>query len=212
MMPTVIAHVPLFAAGFDWLEALLPLAFALFWIISQIVAAVRKIAGGGGEAARPAAAPPRRPRPVAADREVARELRDEIREFLRRDVVEQRQALPSDFPKPTERTPPSPPKPRPASQRSRPPLADRPDVMRQPSSVSLSGESIAEKVKEDFARELEHLSTPLTADRVLATPQPGGAVVSASRTSRIVRSLRSPETLRELVVIREILERPVERW
>ena len=51
---------PLFAAGIDWLEALLPILFVGFWIVSQIVAVIRKIAGPAapnrpGPAARPVA-------------------------------------------------------------------------------------------------------------------------------------------------------------
>lgn len=37
---------PLFAAGFDWLEAVLPLLFVLIWIISQVVAFFRRVGGG----------------------------------------------------------------------------------------------------------------------------------------------------------------------
>ena len=38
---------PLFAAGFDWLEAVLPLLFVLIWLMSQVVAFVRRVGGGG---------------------------------------------------------------------------------------------------------------------------------------------------------------------
>ena len=37
---------PLFAAGFDWLEAVLPLLFVLIWLMSQVVAFVRRVGGG----------------------------------------------------------------------------------------------------------------------------------------------------------------------
>ena len=37
---------PLFAAGFDWLEAVLPLLFVLIWVISQVVAFFRRVGGG----------------------------------------------------------------------------------------------------------------------------------------------------------------------
>jgi len=36
---------PLFAAGFDWLEAVLPLLFVLIWLMSQVVAFVRRVGG-----------------------------------------------------------------------------------------------------------------------------------------------------------------------
>ncbi|MBT6458735.1 MAG: hypothetical protein HOK57_02815 [Planctomycetaceae bacterium] len=45
MLFQFISH-PLFAAGFDWLEAVLPLLFVLIWIISQIVAVFRRVRGG----------------------------------------------------------------------------------------------------------------------------------------------------------------------
>jgi hypothetical protein len=38
---------PLFAAGFDWLEAVLPLLFVFIWIISQVVAFFRRVGGRG---------------------------------------------------------------------------------------------------------------------------------------------------------------------
>ena len=45
MLFQFISH-PLFAAGFDWLEAILPLLFVLIWIISQVVAVLRRVRGG----------------------------------------------------------------------------------------------------------------------------------------------------------------------
>ncbi|MEI7861456.1 MAG: hypothetical protein WCJ21_02445, partial [Planctomycetota bacterium] len=43
--------VPLLAAGFDWLEAVLPFLFVVIWIISQIMALFRRVSGGGAGAA-----------------------------------------------------------------------------------------------------------------------------------------------------------------
>ena len=106
----------------------------------------------------------------------------------------------------------SPPPPRPPRPRPVPQLVERSQEMPEPMPSRMSGESIAEKVRQDFAKELEHLSTPLTADRAIASPQPSGGAATGSPAAEIVRSLRSPATLRELVVIREILDRPVDRW
>ncbi len=36
---------PLFAAGFDWLEAVLPLLFVFIWVISQVFAFFRRVGG-----------------------------------------------------------------------------------------------------------------------------------------------------------------------
>ena len=41
---------PLLAAGFDWLEAVLPLLFLFLWIISQVAAVVRRVTRGAGQA------------------------------------------------------------------------------------------------------------------------------------------------------------------
>ena len=45
-MPFQFIFHSLFAAGFDWLEAILPLLFVLIWIISQVVAVFRRVRGG----------------------------------------------------------------------------------------------------------------------------------------------------------------------
>lgn len=199
MMPLAIGPSPLLAAGLDWLEALLPILFILFWILSQVVAVVKKVSGGS-EPAKPAPPPVRRPRPVA-DREVGKDIHDEIREFLRRETPDRRPAPPSVSAKS------GPAGPRPALQ-----LAGQPRSVSLSTLQRVSGESIAEKVKEDFAKELDHLSTPLTADRALGSLQPVAAEAAVAPAAGIVRSLRSPATLRDLVVIREILDRPVDRW
>lgn len=205
MMPLAIG-LPLFANGLDWLETLLPILFFLFWILAQLVGVVKKVVGGGARPQPQRQPPPiRKPRPVAVDGVGRGDLQDEIREFLRRESPDRRPAMPSPA---TSTPPPRPPRPRPAPQ-----LVERSKEMPKPMPSRVSGESIAERVKQDFSKELEHLSTPLTADRALASSPPSGRVTSGSpAAAEIVRSLRSPATLRELVVIREILDRPVDRW
>lgn len=203
MMPLAIG-LPLLANGLDWLEILLPILFFLFWILSQFVAVVKKVVGGGERPQPPQPPPIRKPRPVVVDGVGGGDLQDEIREFLRRESPDRRQPMPPIAA--------SPPKPRPPRPRPAPQLVERSKEMPQPMPSRVSGESIAEKVKQDFAKELEHLSTPLTADRALASLQPRGGGATGSPAAEIVRSLRSPATLRELVVIREILDRPVDRW
>ena len=41
------ACAPLLAAGFDWLEALLPLLFVFIWIVSQVLNVFRRVAAAG---------------------------------------------------------------------------------------------------------------------------------------------------------------------
>ena len=75
------------AAGLDWLEGLLPIAFVLIWIVSQVMNLFRNAAGKRGDQAagkplkqfKPAPGLERRldgERPLAVD--------EEIEEFLRR--------------------------------------------------------------------------------------------------------------------------------
>ena len=196
------------AAGLDWLEAILPILFVGFWVLSQIVAIFRRIVGPPaekGRASRPAApqppvvrrVPPRadgepRPRP-AGELQAGGDLQREIREFL-------------------ERTS-SPPAVKPVV---RPPRPVAPAVAQMKHSQPIS--SIAEKVQADFAKELKHLSSPLTSEPLAGDPSLTGARATAAADGRaraardIGTMLRSPATLRQLVVLREILDRPVDRW
>ena len=76
----------LFAAGLDWLENLLPVLFVGFWILSQVFAVFRRVAGNG----RPAEPPvvrrpePARPAPPPMPPEDREQLEQQIEEFLRR--------------------------------------------------------------------------------------------------------------------------------
>lgn len=221
MTLSAIDPVPLLANGFDWLEALLPILFVVFWIVSQLFAAVRKIAG---PAEKPKVPPlPIRPlQPVDAERKVP-DMQDEIREFLRRSASADRggaadraglpmkkPALPGSVQARSVQTRAAPP--RAAPSRPQPREAVRQAAAVEIASLPADGSSIAEKVKEDFAKELDHLSTPLTSDRSLvesATASPAGV---PSSTAELIRALRSPASLRGLVIVREILERPTDRW
>jgi hypothetical protein len=204
-------HLPL-AAGLDWLEALLPILFVGFWVLSQIVAIGRKIVGPPaetGRANRPATPQPpvirrRRPRADGEERpghagnlesfgDRQGEVQREIREFLERAS--------------------SPPVAKPAV---RPPRPVSPAVDQSKKSQSIS--SMSEKVQADFAKELQHLSSPLTSELLAGDPSLDGSRATTvadgrAKAARDIRTmLRSPETLRQLVVLREILDRPVDRW
>lgn len=182
------------AAGLDWIEALLPVLFIGFWVLSQIIAIGKKLAGPGNDKVSEKTVlqevrPAKRPRPVVpaspskASGRAASDIQDEIREFLGRGQA------PSAGP-----------------VRSTP----RPPPILEPRAAKAT---VAEKVRQDFSKELEHLSTPLTADQTLATTDRAAAVSSAGPVGGAIPPLlRSPATLRQLVLAREILERPVDRW
>lgn len=200
--------MPLFAAGLDWLEALLPVIFILIWIISQITTIVRKLSGEQPAAQPPKPKPPR-PRPAVKPAEAAArvappprkaepagagldaELRRQIEQFLKGRPTEPIQV---DRAGP----PPMPPKPRPASKPQR-----RQSKPTQPSRRADVGKTpIAE---------MPHLSSSL---RPAASEEPvtRPAAASIAVAGTIAGLLADPRSIRQAIVLREVLDRPVERW
>jgi hypothetical protein len=244
MMQLPLATCVLLAAGFDWLEALLPFLFVAFWILSQVFAVFRRLQGGG----RPQQPPPRprfdpardRPRPPQPAAEDAGDLRSElekqIAEFLREATGEKKPQPPSN--QPTIR------KSEPVAERPQPPRPERRDAERrgpQPPRVGASGkgereqkkavasrepaarppemlppdrqpqsESVARHVQDAFSHELTHLRGTITPDE----SQAGGQRRTAAPTQaeELVHVLRNPATVRQLILLREVLDRPVDRW
>ena len=205
----------LFAAGLDWLEALIPVLFVLFWIVSQVVNVVRAI----GKAAQPKPAPPPPVRPAAdpAMAEARRDLERHLEELLRRNAGGE--------------PPPPPPPPsrkerRPTadgrgqrggsnrSQRTPPPDVPRPAVLAGPAATrslgSLASQTteVARHVEEAFAHDLQHRTGP--AGQMTASGEKPAA--SAGVGGGLVAALREPESLRRLILLQEVLDRPVERW
>jgi len=170
---------PVVAAGIDWLEGLLPLLFVLFWIISQVVNVIRRVAGEGGRP-QPAPVVPKRP-PAPAD-DAREALERQIDEFLRQSRGGR------------DREPAAKPAaPRPQTHRPRPPLGE-------------AGDDIAEHVDGAFAHDLSHRMSP-------SSPAGSGSVQPGNATAaELAAALRDPTTLRRLVLVREVLERPIDRW
>jgi len=192
MMP---AEWLLVAAGLDWLEGLLPALFVLIWIVSQVMSLFRK-------AAKPPAAAPaaRRPLPPVAgggaNANYGPELDAEIEQFL------QRTGERTVKPKPPVMTG-KPPRPRLRSQRPAPPPAT-PARGRGASSAVATGD-VAGHVATAFAHDLAHESP----DRMLTAPPRAG---EPSLATALVTALRAPGGLRQLILMREVLERPTQRW
>ena len=71
-------------------------------------------------------------------------------------------------------------------------------------------ESVARHVQDAFSRELTHLRGTITQDE----PQAGGASRTSALTpaEELMHLLRNPVTVRQVILLREILDRPVERW
>lgn len=198
----------LFAAGIDWLENLLPVLFVGFWILSQVFAVFRRVVGDGRPAQPPVArlpkpAPPELPRPapppmIGQDRE---DLDRQIEEFLRR-------ATGAPAPRPVERKKAAPPS-QPATQK---PAAQKPAI----------ATDVASHVREAFAHDLKHDRSPLGGTPVAArrpaaadaAPSVGAPAVRSPETiaAQLARALRNPNSIRKAILLREVLERPVDRW
>ena len=188
----------LFAAGLDWLEGLLPVLFVLFWIVSQIFNVFKAV--GRGRQQPPAARPPR-PAPQAD--EVRGQLERQIGEFLRQQ--EERRGPPAGRPKPpVQQRPPR----RPQEKRVPPPLPAAKPKAAERAPVAAAGSDVARHVHDAFDHQLEHLSTSIAAGAPVHE-QPRRPVAPAAE---LVTMLRNPTTLRQLILLREVLDRPTERW
>jgi hypothetical protein len=207
----------LFAAGLDWLEALLPILFVLFWIVSQVFNAFKAV-GRAGQ--RPPVARPPRPgadRPRADD--VRGQLERQIGEFLERQAGRGGQPVERPRQAPGQR-----PAARPAAKtaqktiqktasttaagRTPPPLPAPQTVPGQPRPAAASGGDVAQHVRDAFAHELEHLSPHIASGAApgeTRRPAPPPA-------AELVAMLHNPATLRQLILLREVLDRPVSRW
>jgi len=213
---------PLFAAGFDWIEGLLPLLFVIFWIVSQVVNVVRRVAGGGGPAAAPPVRLPRRPVAGEPPADVRIELERQIEEFLR----QSRGGQQPPTTQPAQQRKPEPrPQQRPAVQRSGRSQASGKSAVRRPpplpakagtpatrvatrqfTPLGEAGDDVAEHVQDAFAHDLSH------RDSMATSPTAAKSAGAGSTADELAAAFRDPAALRRLIVMREILDRPVHRW
>jgi hypothetical protein len=226
-MTSIILEPPiLLAAGIDWLEAILPVLFVGFWILSQVFAILRRV--GGGPAPPPVVRLPEAPRPDAPRPEARRmpqpagdidpraELEKQITDFLRQVTGENagadrppRRPQPKPQPAPTLAAPkPGGPRPQ-AEQPLRPKSAQAPRAV---GALATESSDVARHVQDAFAHELGHLHSGLEAAepaKGVATKPPARAGLSGRD---LVAAARDPATIRQAILLREILERPVDRW
>lgn len=197
--------VILLAAGLDWLEGLLPAVFVGFWILSQVFALFRRAPQQGGPVIVVQPAPREEiPRP---DRE---RLEREIEEFLLERRGGKKEAEPrvgSPKPVPSGRRRPT----RPTDGQRSPAEAKRPQIPPPRSAAPASqpatpaaDSSVAQHVQAAFAHDLAH-----------ERPSPGGDAPARNRppvAGGLAALLRDPTTIRQMIVMREVLERPTSRW
>jgi hypothetical protein len=208
------AVAPLFAAGIDWLEGLLPLVFVVFWLVSQVVNLVRRVAGDGGRPQGRPVAPPRRPAPVEQPDDIRTALERQIEEFLRQSDQRPQPRRPDPAARVVER----PEKKKP--QRPAPRVADRtpPKAVAAPAKkvserqlrpLGDAGDDVEEHVRDAFAHDLVHRESSLAPPRAAREGERARAVGGGID---LAAALRDPASLRNLVIVREILERPLTRW
>ena len=203
----------LFAAGLDWLEGLLPVLFVLFWIVSQVFNAFKAV--GRGRPQPPIVRPPRPAADVPRADDIRGQLERQIGEFLERQQGGRR-GQPAERPQQPgkQRTAPRPQVGRPDAKigavRVPPPSPApvKPKVVERPVAAA-AGSDVARHVHDAFAHELEHLSTSITGVAPVNAELRPAAV---KPTAELVTMLRNPATLRQLILLREVLDRPTERW
>jgi hypothetical protein len=88
-----------------------------------------------------------------------------------------------------------------------PPLPQQPiahaDTGGERPASAVFGSDVARHVSEAFATDLRHqIGAPAATETAPAKPE----------ALDIAKLLRDPESLRHLVIVREVLDRPVERW
>ena len=224
-----------FAAGLDWLEGLLPALFVGFWILSQVFAIFRRPAKQGeqpqpvGRGRPPAPVPPRRLPPGEVFDELRGEnldpgeliemrpgdrarLEREIEEFL---AGRRAGRPPANDPQETasvqqpDRRPRRPRGPgkilRGADSVATPPPLAAQRVSGAP-RPPISNTDIARHVDEAFAHDLAHEAPLSLHDKSPVRAQP------ATTAQPLAALLRDPATIRQIIVMREVLERPTDRW
>jgi hypothetical protein len=233
-----LATCVLLAAGFDWLEALLPFLFVAFWIVSQVFAVVRRLQGGGRQQPPPrprfdpARDRPRPPQPAAGDAVDPRsDLEKQIAEFLREATGEKKPQPTVRNREPVTAARPQPPRPeRRADAERRGPRAPRvatpgqreqqkvvapPENAVKPMAATPpmqtgNTESVARHVQDAFSRELTHLRGTITQEDAQAGGTP--RLATPTQAEELVHLLRNPSTIRQVILLREVLDRPVDRW
>jgi hypothetical protein len=225
------------AALEDWLKFIVPLVFFVIWALNQLIAA-SKVKPKEGRAAPPRRKPepterPLRPVPPPANpagqQSGQAQLNAEIEQFLkragqRRGEKQPRQQAATKAP---PKAPPRPPREEPVDVE---PVSKRDDVARSVEKhlgnrgFSQRAEHLAEEVARADQQMEEHLQqafshkvgtlggaeppseTPLTDTQTTVQSQ------RSAMATAIAGILADPQNIRQMIVLKEILDRPESRW
>ena len=253
------ACAPLLAAGFDWLEALLPLLFVFIWIVSQVLNVFRRVAAAGRRdedddededdlvevigrqrngarrcpscghqfvAAAAAIAPcPECGRLTLDETPADLDLVDDL------PVRSDRQSIEAEIDAFLGRSRQQPPPlPQPVRQR---PLAPAADTLAEPVAAMLAAAGSTERANDEISRHIHDvfgkglgrlpdgtvenpwadLERPGQGPRPSrATAVAGDAAAIRATTGDLAAMLKNPATIRQALLLREILDRPTDRW
>ncbi|NBV45461.1 MAG: hypothetical protein EBR86_07425 [Planctomycetia bacterium] len=231
----------------DLLEYLVPILFAVFWILSRLAAVIRRLAGPpvkppafppeivrelSRRAPRPAVPPAAPPRPLPAaggPADPREELARQIEEFLsvRGTPAAQRNMAPRQAAaKPPAQRPPAqkpvtqaPGPRRPATPRAAPPRPDKPAAPSAPRPVAQPVPTVGGVIGSTTVGGLAARSTDVVRHLDGSFPHPARLPLPAAPVAptapvaaELVAALRDPGSLRRMILLREILDRPVARW
>ena len=80
---------------------------------------------------------------------------------------------------------------------------------RQLTPLGEAGDDVIEHVNDAFANDLGHRDSILSSPASVTKPKPAAA---GGVADELAAAIRDPAALRRLIVMREILDRPVHRW
>ena len=90
------------------------------------------------------------------------------------------------------------------------PLAQRRLSSTPVGSFETQGSDITQHVNNAFSRELAHLGAGLGG--AAAVNNQSAAAVPLTAAAELAALLRNPTTIRQVILLREVLERPIDRW
>jgi hypothetical protein len=82
---------------------------------------------------------------------------------------------------------------------------------RTPGTAPTPQDTVARHVQDAFGSHLSHLEGSLVHDAPPMIGDPTTAPAAAA-VDDFVRMLRNPATIRQVILMREVLDRPVDRW